>query len=407
VRTANEDNYAFQKFLRAVVGTNNVDFLGRAKMPAGLNTAFFAAEAAAIGQCDVILMLDKDAGEINPRTGIEVVRAVNRSGSRLILVNDGRNKFNRLASVVLKQASPEAALEQLLAALRSPTGSHGETDVALAHMCSGDRLAIIVPSDLSPQGLTLLRELGRSFPGTMFIPVVRRGNLQGALDMGVLPGYFPGYRAVDATAAEALGRSWHAVVPREPGMDAVRMLESIGQDGIAALHIMGDDPVGSHPELAQVLGNLEFLMVQDLFLTETAKLAHVVLPAAGFSERSGTVTNLERRLQQLQPAVRPFGEARPDWQIIAMLAGAMGSPWKYASADDILREIRALVPLYDGLAAGACWAPDRSLLANSTVDLSLVAGAAFTAERITSGRLLFSSGGMIARSKEIASIARS
>ena len=106
VRTTNEDNYVFQKFMRAVIGTNNVDTLARLKAPRGLNTAFFSGELSRMGGHEVILMLDKDAGEINPLTGIEVVRAVNKKGRNLILVNGGYNKFNKIASVVLDYNTP-------------------------------------------------------------------------------------------------------------------------------------------------------------------------------------------------------------------------------------------------------------------------------------------------------------
>lgn len=404
VRTTNEDNYVFQKFMRTVIGTNNVDILGRAKMPKGLNTSFFSAEQGRIGEADVILMLDRDAGEINPHTGREIVRAVNGRGRKLILVNSGHNKFNRLASVVLPHGGPEAALEDLLSALRSPAGSYGETDVAVALVCSGDSLAVIVPADLTATGGALLRELFRLFPNTTYHPVIRRGNLQGALDMGVMPDYFPGYQKTGAASAANFVSCWSAAVPETPGMNAVAMMHGIGTGALSALYIMGDDPVGSNPGAAPLLRGLDLLVVQDIFLTETAKIADVVLPAAGFLEKSGTITNLERRLQGIIQAEQPLSESRPDWQIIGMLARTMGPAMDYASAADIMQEIRSVVPLYRDLAVGECWKPEHSPLYGANADLSLPTATALNREVITSGRLLYSSGTMTTRSKEISSI---
>jgi predicted molibdopterin-dependent oxidoreductase YjgC len=187
-------------------------------------------------------------------------------------------------------------------------------------------------------------------------------------------------------------------------MNAVEMLESIGTGMLSSLYIMGDDPVGSNPELASRLKGLEFLIVQDIFLTETAKLADVVLPAASFAEKTGTMTNLERRLQQISQAEQPLHDARADWEILQMLSLAMGAPMNYSSTADIMREIRTLVPLYRELTVGSCWKKEQSPLYNQGIELSCSSDAALTREKITSGRLLFSSGAMITRSQEIATM---
>lgn len=167
---------------------------------------------------------------------------------------------------------------------------------------------------------------------------------------------------------------------------------------------MGDDPVGNHAGLASVLGELELLVVQDIYLTETAKLAHVVLPAASFVEKTRTVTNLERRLQRINQAEQPLMESRPDWEIITRLARAMGREMNYGSVADIMQEIKSLVPLYRDLGLGSCWQSDRSPLQGMDVDLSLSYDTVLKGEVITSGRLLFSSGTMTTRSKELATI---
>jgi predicted molibdopterin-dependent oxidoreductase YjgC len=200
--------------------------------------------------------------------------------------------------------------------------------------------------------------------------------------------------------------SWNAVLPDNPGLTSLEMLAGIKTGKIAALYIMGDDPAGSDKGLKDVLSKLEFLVVQDIFLTDTAKLADVVLPASSIAEKTGTFTNLERRLQQLNRAEEPHGESRPDWDILHTLAKKMGSSMHYASPSDILKEIRATVPLYADLDAGSVWPRERSPLAGADVDLSLASDTVMKNDVITSDRLLFSSGTMITRSKEISTLCR-
>ncbi len=402
VRTNNEDSYLFQKFLRTVVGTNNVDMLARLKVPKGINTSFFSGELSRMAEHDVILVLDKNVGEINPLTGIEIVRAVNKKDRKLILVNDEFNKFNKIAALVMP-VTTERAIEELAAALSSSSGSEAAKQAA-GLLKNAKNVAIIVPAKLSDKAFAGVREIGGQLKSVTYYPLVRRSNFQGALDMGIVPTYFPGYRKIDAESTTALSGQWNAILPEQPGMNAVEMLGAIKSGKIAALYIMGDDPAGSDQSLKQDLARLEFLVVQDIFLTETAKLAHVVLPAASVVEKSGTFTNLERRLQQLSKAEDPVGESRPDWQIIQDLAKRMGGSMNYGSSADILREIRAVVPMYSGLATGSCWAREKSPLAASADDLSLASDSIMKNEVITAERLLFSSGMTITRSHEIGTI---
>ena len=169
---------------------------------------------------------------------------------------------------------------------------------------------------------------------------------------------------------------------------------------------MGDDPVGSVPETATVLRKLEFLVVQDIFLTETAKIADVVLPAAGFTEKTGTVTNLERRLLQINKAEEPIGESKPDWWIVQELARRMGVSMNYGGPADIMKDIRMNNAAYRHLTPGQCWASELSPLEGMNADLSLRTGGTLKSEVVSSGRLLFSSGTMITRSEEMSIMAR-
>ena len=402
VRTTNEDDYVFQKFMRTVVGTNNVDLLARLKAPKGLDSAFFSGELGKMGTSEVILVLDKEVGDINPLTGIEIVRAVNRKGRALVLVNDGINKFNKLASIVIPK-STEAALGELVKALSAGQGS-SEARQAAAVLKGAGSVAIIVPSKLTPADLGNIKEIAGLLKNVTYYPIVRRSNFQGALDMGVLPDYYPGYLKVSADTTASLAGSWNAVLPETAGKNAVQMIDAIAAGKLKALYIMGDDPIGSDPGLKPVLAKLDFLVVQDIFMTDTAQMADVVLPAASYVEKSGTFTNLERRLQQVNRAEEPYGESRPDWEILSAVAKKMGGSLTYGSVRDVATEIRSRVPLYADLAIGACWPPERSPLAGTDVDLSLASDSIMKKEVITAEKQLFSSGMTITRSHEIGTI---
>ena len=407
IRTTNEDNYLFQKFMRMVVGTNNIDLLARLKMPVGMNTAYFSPELVSIGESDAVLVLERDVGEINPLTGIEIVRAVNQKGKKLILLNGKVNKFDRLSSVLLIARDAEAALIDLIAAVGGDTRQKGGGIAeAVSLLMTARRVSIILPAEPPPAVLYRARYLALLLGQTTLVPLVRRGNLQGALDMGILPDYYPGHQSISPVAAAQYKTTGSIVLPETPGLNAIEMLNSIASGTLAALYIMGDDPVGNSPEIASVLRKLDFLVVQDIFLTETAKIADVVFPAASFVEKTGTVTNLERRLGRIDKAEEPIGESRPDWQIIQALAQKMGASMNYGSSSSIMKEIKAVVPAYRDLVVGACWAKDLSPLHGTDTDLSLSSDSILKREVITAGRLLFSSGTMISRSTEIGSISR-
>jgi len=403
VRTTNEDGYVFQKFMRAVVGTNNVDMLARLKAPKGLDAAFFSGELNRMAEHEVILVLDKDVGEINPLTGIEIIRAVNQNGSRVILVNYGDNKFNKIAEVVIPLTT-EKAVDHLVAALSSEQSESKELKKAADLLKTAKSVAIIVPARLTDKEYRRIKELSGLLKNITYYPIVPRSNFQGALDMGVVPSYYPGYRSVNAETTATFSAAWNAILPDAPGMNAVEMMNAVTAGKLAALYVMGDDPVGSAPNLKQTLEKLEFLVVQDIFMTETAKIAHVVLPAASCAEKAGTFTNLERRLQQLNKAEDPVGESKPDWEIIQHVAKKMGGALHYASVRDIMKEIRSVVPLYADLSIGACWPREKSPLVDTDADLSLASDSIMKQEVITGDRLLFSSGTSITRSHEIGTI---
>jgi len=184
-------------------------------------------------------------------------------------------------------------------------------------------------------------------------PLRGQNNVQGACDMGALPNVFPSYQAVNnQDYREKFERVWKTDLPGEPGLDLLSMTHSGAKGPIRAMFIMGENPMMSDPMLDKVeetLTGLDFLVVSDLFLTETAALAHVVFPAASFAEKTGTFTNTERRVQMVRQAIDPISGCRTDADIIAGLAARLGYPMSYESPAEIMEEIALLAPIYGGI----------------------------------------------------------
>jgi len=196
----------------------------------------------------------------------------------------------------------------------------------------------------------LTGNLGR--PGTGVNPLRGQNNVQGACDVGALPNVNTGYQAVtDPELRKKFEEAWGAELPAEPGLKATEMMEAAG-DGVRAMYIIGENPMLSDPNLkhaGEALGKLDFLVVQDIFLTETAVLADVVLPSASFAEKEGTFTNTDRRVQRVRKAVSPPGEARPDSEITAEISRRMGHEMANVEPSAVMEEIAGLTPQYAGI----------------------------------------------------------
>ena len=185
-------------------------------------------------------------------------------------------------------------------------------------------------------------------------PLRGQNNVQGACDMGGLPNVYSGYQAVtDEALRKKMEKAWGVSgLPDKPGLKVTEMVPKAHAGELKAFYIIGENPMVSDPDVNHVekgLTKLNFLVVQDIFMTETARFADVVLPAASFAEKDGTFTNTERRVQRVRKAVEPPGEARSDWEIICVIAGRMGYPMSYADAGAIFDEIAAVTPAYAGI----------------------------------------------------------
>lgn len=184
-------------------------------------------------------------------------------------------------------------------------------------------------------------------------PLRGQNNVQGACDMGALPNVVTGYQRLDNRDTQSkFKKDWGVKLPVDPGLTVTEIIDGILDGGIKVLYVMGENPALSDANLSHVmeaLAKVDFLVVQDIFLTETAALADVVLPAAAFAEKWGTFTNTERRVQLVRQAVNPPGEARADWVILHELASRLGLKWNYGGPEEIFQEITRLTPSYAGI----------------------------------------------------------
>ena len=197
----------------------------------------------------------------------------------------------------------------------------------------------------------LTGNMGR--PGTGVNPLRGQNNVQGACDMACLPGNLPGYRKVgDDEHRKPFEEAWGTKLPSKPGLTIPDMVEAAADGSLKALFVMGENPMMSDPDTAHVekaLKNLDLLIVQDIFLNETGRLAHVVLPAAAWAEKDGTYTNTERRVQRIRKAVNAPGKTLPDWEVLTLLANKLGAHWHYSTVKEIMDEINAVTASYKGI----------------------------------------------------------
>lgn len=264
--------------------------------------------------------------------------------------------FEQLKEVVSKY--PPKAVEKIsgiaAADLKKAARMYAKADKAMIAYAMGiTQHTTGVDNVKSCANLAMLTgHLGRAAVGVN--PLRGQNNVQGACDMGGLPNVYSAYQPViDANVKKKFEEAWKVEgLDDKPGLTITDMMNAAQQGELKALYIMGENPLMSDPDTAHIehaLSNLDFLVVQDIFLSETAKKADVVFPAASFAEKDGTYTNTERKVQLACKAVNPPGQARPDWQIICEISKLAGYPMNYESPADVLKEINALSPSYGGI----------------------------------------------------------
>jgi formate dehydrogenase alpha subunit len=236
-----------------------------------------------------------------------------------------------LAAAELYALTPRAGIFYTLGITEHTTGTANVMNLANLAMVTG--------------------HIGVEFAGVN--PLRGQNNVQGSCDMGALPNSLPGYPPV--TSEEHIARfekEWGVKLSRKVGLRIPEMLDAAVDGSLKAMYIMGEDPVLTDADANHVrkaMGNLDFLVAQNLFMTETAKYADVFLPAACYAEKDGTFTNTERRVQRVRKAVEPPAGCRPDWEIICDLSRRMGHPMDFSSPEEVFEEVRRLVPSYAGI----------------------------------------------------------
>jgi formate dehydrogenase alpha subunit len=404
-KCTNEENYIFQKFVRAAIGTNNVDHCARfchaptvTALSSILGSGAMTNSISEIEDAEVIFIIGSNTKESHPVVANRIIRA-HRNGAKIIMADPRRVPMARFADIFLQQKpGTDVALlngiahvivneklydndfikerthgfEEWTKSVESYTPEHAESITGVpkekiiraARIYGSSRKAGIFYAMGITQHTTgydnvcaianlalLTGNIGR--PSCGINPLRGQNNVQGSSDAACLPDVYPGYQPVDRPdAREKFEKAWGVSLSAEKGLTATEMMPAAIEGRLKALYIMGENPVISGPNTrhtVEALESVDFLVVQDIFLTETARLADVVLPSACFAEKDGTYTNTDRTVQRVRKAVEMPGEARDDWQIIAAISAMLGYPMKYEGPEEIFKEFGDIWPNIAGI----------------------------------------------------------
>jgi len=360
-RSTNEDAYAFSKFMRSVVGTPHLD----AQLADGLDPVFATSvvSRAAINDLEsarTILLWGPDLKEELPVLYLRVRRAATELGANLVVVHPRRTGLDDVAAEIIRY-KPGTGSE----VLRKLIAGEGEFANARAILSEGPVVALVGRTGLTedPDTAEAVAAFALELPEAKVLPLMRRGNVYGALDMGVAPALLPGRVAIDdADGRAALEAAW-GPIPDGPGLNSTGILHGLAEGQLRALVLNGSDPVRDHPipsMATAALENAEFVVAFEMFISDSSAHADVVFPVAGLGEVEGTATNLEGRIQKMNRIITPAGESRPVWSIMNDLALTMGSDLGLTSAEAISVEIADVAPVYAGVTWDALsWGPGR------------------------------------------------
>ncbi|HUO47794.1 MAG TPA: NADH-quinone oxidoreductase subunit NuoG, partial [Acidimicrobiales bacterium] len=367
-RLPNEDAYAWAKLAKGVLRTDSVDAqLGDGLPPEvvlGLPRA--TIDEAAAAQC--VVVLSGDLREELPVLYIRLRSAAVDDGVPVLSLAPAATSLDDWATASLRyRPGDPAALVRALAGGTAPEGADtAALEAARAAVAGagegGDGVVVVLgrPS-LAEHGAVVADAalaMASAWPKATFLPALRRGNVLGALDMGLAPGILPGRVGLDAGAAW-YAEAWGAL-PTATGKDAAGILASLAAGDMSALVLLGADPLSDFPDTTaatEALERAEFVVAVDSFLSASSALADVVLPAAMHHERAGTTTNIEGRVSRVGQKIVAPGQCWPDWMIAAELAQRMGADLGVASAGDIWDEIERLSPAHTGITRAALDAP--------------------------------------------------
>jgi formate dehydrogenase alpha subunit len=416
-KATNEDNYLLQKLYRALFRSNNVDHCTRlchagsvVALQMAIGSTAMSNTAAEVIHSDVFLVTGSNTAETHPIIALQMKAAVANHGAKLIIVDPRRVEmvnwaalwlpekpgtdvplFSAMAHVIIKErlynqdfiAGRTEGFTDFAKSIEKFTPAYAETIsgvdrnliVQAARLYATAKNAAIywalgIPEHshgtdnaMSLIHLALLTgHIGRK--GTGLNPLRGQNNVQGASDSGAMPWHYPGYQRVDNEAAAGkFEQAWNCepgTLNRNFGLTTTEILSEVRPGGVRSLHIMGENPMMSEPNLnhaRHMMEQLEFMVAQDLFINESGAFADVFLPAASWAEKEGTFTNTDRRVQRVRRALEPRGQARADWEIICQLAQRIEKRlgrqqtafWGYESPAEVLEEMGRLVPEYAGV----------------------------------------------------------
>jgi len=350
-RSTNEDAYSFSKFLRSVVGTPHLD----AQVGDGLDPVFAAAvtpraEINDLETAKTILLWGPDLKEELPVLYLRVRRAATKLGAKLVVVHPRRTGLDGVAmhSITYKPGTGPDVLRKIAA-------GDGEYAAVRETLGEGPVVALVGRAGLGedPNLAEAVAAFAVDLPEATIMPLLRRGNVFGALDMGVAPTLLPGRVAIDDEAGRAALEEQWGSLPESAGLGTTEILESLANGEIGALILNGADPVRDHPTPSTAVAGLaaaEFIVAFEMFISDSSAYADVIFPVAGLGEVEGTATNIEGRIQKMNRLTPPAGMARPVWSIFDDLASAMGVEFGAASAEAIGAEITRVAPAYGGAA---------------------------------------------------------
>jgi formate dehydrogenase alpha subunit len=407
-RCTNEENYLMQKVARTAGATNNVDQCAttcHAPTVAGLASSFGSGAMTnsidEIEDVDTMFIIGSNPTEAHPIIGLEMKKALRR-GAKMIVADPRRTWVAEHAGVHI-QHTPGTD-NMLINSMMRHIVDRGLHDMGFiesrcedfeAFRANLDRFTVEEAAAVCDVEADLIRRAAEMYaegtPSSIFYtlgitehttgtenvknlanlamlcgqigkrssgvnPLRGQNNVQGGCDMGAMHGDFPGYQKVaDEAVRLKFADAWKVEIPTNLGGRIPDFIEAAGEGSLRGFYVFGEDPVMSEPNQAKViehLEKLEFLVCQEIFMSETAKLADVVLPASSFAEKDGTFTNTERRVQRVRKAVDPPGEAKEDWEILCLMSTAMGHPMSYDDAGEIFDEMARLTPSYAGMSFG-------------------------------------------------------
>jgi len=341
-RSTNEDAYTFARLMKGVVGTDNVDAQLCDGLPAELVLGVPRAQIAACDRAAAIVLLGPDLEEELPVLHLRIRRAAVELGVPLVDLAAVDHGLTEYASIVARSMPGEDLGPDALEHIARARGDRsGPVVVVLG------RASLADSENVSVRAALALREV----PGVRFLSALRRGNVHGAIDSGLVPGFLPGRVSIQG-GREWFESEWGSRVPRAKGLDARGILEAAAAGKVDVLVIFGCDPIADFPDAdlaRRAIAGVKHMIAVGGFLTGTSRHAEVVLPCTLWGEKTGSVTNLEGRVQRVGRKVAPEGAAMDDWRIASELALRLGTDFDFATVDEVTDELARVAPALEGV----------------------------------------------------------